>query len=171
MWGENTIEFTVPSTVPNGEYLARFEHIALHGAHVGEAEFYYACAQIKVEGSSASGTPGPTARIPGVYSTSDPAVNFSVWNGPTNYPFIPGIDVAPGGTIRGNANGSVGFTTVTVGGGGGNPAPGNPTPSNPPPSNGGAPRWGQCGGEGWTGPTTCAEGTCEYQNPWYSQCL
>ncbi|PVF92348.1 cellulase [Serendipita vermifera] len=31
--------------------------------------------------------------------------------------------------------------------------------------------WGQCGGQGWTGPTTCASGTCKYSNPWYSQCL
>ncbi|KAL5355076.1 glycoside hydrolase superfamily [Aspergillus floccosus] len=33
-------------------------------------------------------------------------------------------------------------------------------------------KWGQCGGIGWTGPTTCVSGTtCKYQNDWYSQCL
>ncbi|PFH48763.1 glycoside hydrolase family 10 protein [Amanita thiersii Skay4041] len=32
--------------------------------------------------------------------------------------------------------------------------------------------WGQCGGIGWTGPTTCISGyTCVFQNDWYSQCL
>ncbi|KAL5526942.1 hypothetical protein ACEPAF_8669 [Sanghuangporus sanghuang] len=32
--------------------------------------------------------------------------------------------------------------------------------------------WGQCGGIGWTGPTTCVAGTfCSYQNDWYSQCV
>ncbi|KAJ8515181.1 hypothetical protein ONZ45_g7377 [Pleurotus djamor] len=32
--------------------------------------------------------------------------------------------------------------------------------------------WGQCGGIGWTGPTTCVSGaTCTYSNDWYSQCL
>ncbi|KAG7111371.1 Xyloglucanase like protein [Verticillium longisporum] len=32
--------------------------------------------------------------------------------------------------------------------------------------------WGQCGGQGWTGPTQCAAGyTCKPQNTWYSQCL
>ncbi|KAK2765864.1 pectin lyase [Colletotrichum kahawae] len=32
--------------------------------------------------------------------------------------------------------------------------------------------WGQCGGSGWTGATTCAAGTsCVVQNEWYSQCL
>ncbi|KAG6207564.1 hypothetical protein E4U35_000858 [Claviceps purpurea] len=39
-------------------------------------------------------------------------------------------------------------------------------------SNGQAQRWGQCGGKGWNGPTTCVAGsTCKQQNPWYSQCL
>ena len=36
---------------------------------------------------------------------------------------------------------------------------------------GGAPLYGQCGGIGWTGATTCATGTCKYSNPYYSQCL
>ncbi|KAF8436661.1 cellobiohydrolaseI [Terfezia claveryi] len=31
--------------------------------------------------------------------------------------------------------------------------------------------YGQCGGIGWTGPTTCASGTCQVSNPYYSQCL
>lgn len=32
--------------------------------------------------------------------------------------------------------------------------------------------WGQCGGQGWTGPTTCVSGwTCVRQSEWYSQCL
>lgn len=32
--------------------------------------------------------------------------------------------------------------------------------------------WGQCGGSGYTGSSTCANGlTCKKQNDWYSQCL
>ncbi|KZV90902.1 hypothetical protein EXIGLDRAFT_719843 [Exidia glandulosa HHB12029] len=32
--------------------------------------------------------------------------------------------------------------------------------------------WGQCGGIGWTGPTTCVSGSsCVKQNDYYSQCL
>ncbi|KAF8659473.1 hypothetical protein AX16_001840 [Volvariella volvacea WC 439] len=32
--------------------------------------------------------------------------------------------------------------------------------------------WEQCGGQGWTGPTTCVSGwVCTSQNQWYSQCL
>ncbi|KAI5782026.1 cellulose 1,4-beta-cellobiosidase precursor [Peziza echinospora] len=34
------------------------------------------------------------------------------------------------------------------------------------------PKWGQCGGIGWTGTGTCAAGsTCTVGNPYYSQCL
>ncbi|KAG9077487.1 hypothetical protein FS749_010612 [Ceratobasidium sp. UAMH 11750] len=34
------------------------------------------------------------------------------------------------------------------------------------------PKYGQCGGIGYTGPTTCASGsTCTYSNDYYSQCL
>ncbi|KAH6914435.1 acetyl xylan esterase [Coprinopsis sp. MPI-PUGE-AT-0042] len=35
-----------------------------------------------------------------------------------------------------------------------------------------AAKWGQCGGQGYTGPTCCASGsTCTKSNDWYSQCL
>ncbi|KAF3037634.1 hypothetical protein E8E12_004733 [Didymella heteroderae] len=35
-----------------------------------------------------------------------------------------------------------------------------------------APLWGQCGGNGWTGATTCASGSyCQYSNAYYSQCV
>jgi cellulose 1,4-beta-cellobiosidase len=35
-----------------------------------------------------------------------------------------------------------------------------------------APLYGQCGGTGWTGPTTCVAGaTCVKQNNWFSQCM
>lgn len=45
------------------------------------------------------------------------------------------------------------------------------TTSAPPTNTGCSAMWGQCGGEGWTGPTCCASGTCTYSNDWYSQCL
>ncbi|KAL2194215.1 carbohydrate esterase family 5 protein [Corynascus similis CBS 632.67] len=31
--------------------------------------------------------------------------------------------------------------------------------------------YGQCGGQGWNGPTCCSQGTCKAANQWYSQCL
>ncbi|KAL7937633.1 carbohydrate-binding module family 1 protein [Trichoderma chlorosporum] len=34
-----------------------------------------------------------------------------------------------------------------------------------------SPLYGQCGGNGWTGATCCAQGTCQFSNDWYSQCV
>ncbi|KDQ33635.1 glycoside hydrolase family 62 protein [Pleurotus ostreatus PC15] len=33
------------------------------------------------------------------------------------------------------------------------------------------PLYGQCGGSGWAGETTCTTGICSIQNEWYSQCI
>ncbi|KAK3986185.1 Alpha/Beta hydrolase protein [Cladorrhinum sp. PSN332] len=72
----------------------------------------------------------------------------------------------------------------------GNPTPGNPVTTTQPPvptfatsttqapqptqQPGGptSPKWGQCGGIGWNGPTACVSGTtCNKINDWYFQCL
>ncbi|SPO01894.1 related to cellulose binding protein CEL1 [Cephalotrichum gorgonifer] len=116
VWDENNISFVVPENIPEGEYLVRAEHIALHGAHEGRAEFYYACAQVKVMGSTGTSLPGDKVLIPGVYGVDDEAINFSIWGGKDTYPYLPGPKVAPGGTIRGSADGSSAETaTVPVG--------------------------------------------------------
>ncbi|OHE91913.1 pectin lyase [Colletotrichum orchidophilum] len=31
--------------------------------------------------------------------------------------------------------------------------------------------WGQCGGKGFSGSTTCSSGKCQFYNDWYSQCI
>lgn len=53
------------------------------------------------------------------------------------------------------------------------PPPTTPPPTTPPPTTPNpqcAALWGQCGGQGWTGPTCCSSGTCRASNQWYSQC-
>ncbi|KAK4220582.1 family 1 putative carbohydrate esterase [Podospora fimiseda] len=46
-----------------------------------------------------------------------------------------------------------------------------PQPTEPAPGPA-SPKWGQCGGNGWTGPTRCESGsTCQRINDWYHQCL
>ncbi|OLN85675.1 putative endo-beta-1,4-glucanase D 14 [Colletotrichum chlorophyti] len=115
-YGEDRVWFTIPSTIPNGQYLVRGEHIGLHGAHDGQAEFYYACAQVEVTGNSATSMPGTAVKIPGVYKQADAAVNFSVWGRSTSYTTAPGPDVIPGGTIRGSADGSSNKVTTVAGG-------------------------------------------------------
>ncbi|KAK4446059.1 glycosyl hydrolase family 61-domain-containing protein [Podospora aff. communis PSN243] len=155
-WDKSTVEFTIPRDTPPGQYLVRVEHIAIHGAKDAHTEFYFECAQIEV-GGNGQGRPGPMVKIPGLYNREDPALRFFIYGAP-RYPYT-----------------NVGQHAVWTGGNsGGGSSP--PPATNPPPNNGGgnnggaAPLWGQCGGNGWTGPTRCAEGTCKYSNDWYSQC-
>ncbi|TLS30775.1 hypothetical protein PpBr36_02546 [Pyricularia pennisetigena] len=129
-WGENNVNAIIPATIPDGQYLLRGEHIGLHGAHDGQAEFYVACMQIEVTGNSATSMPGTSAKIPGIYKSTDKAVNFSVWGSSTSYDVSPGPDVIPGGTIRGSANGAGGDKTTTVSGGGASAAASNGNNNN-----------------------------------------
>ncbi|CAJ2511296.1 Uu.00g069210.m01.CDS01 [Anthostomella pinea] len=69
-----TTNATIPAGTPDGEYLLRVEHIALHMAmQANKAQFYLACSQITITGGG-SGTPGPLASFPGAYKSSDPGI-------------------------------------------------------------------------------------------------
>ncbi|KFY71598.1 hypothetical protein V499_08187 [Pseudogymnoascus sp. VKM F-103] len=88
--------FKIPSSTPAGEYLLRIEHIALHSASTTDgAQFYISCAQLKISGSG-SGSPGPTIKLPGGYSATDPGILIGIyWPIPTSYK-IPGPAVWSG---------------------------------------------------------------------------
>ncbi|KAF2871053.1 glycoside hydrolase [Massariosphaeria phaeospora] len=66
----------IPKTTPDGDYLLRVEHIALHMAsQANKAQFYLACSQIKITGGGGgSGSPGPLVSLPGAYKSSDPGI-------------------------------------------------------------------------------------------------
>ncbi|KAG6848731.1 Esterase/lipase/thioesterase [Arthromyces matolae] len=69
---------TIPKTVPSGNYLIRFETIALHSL---PAQFYPECAQINISGG---GSLAPTAAqlvtFPGAYSNTDPGLDIDVYS-------------------------------------------------------------------------------------------
>jgi len=167
---------TIPSTVPSGNYLIRFETIALHSL---PAQIYPECAQIQITGG---GNLAPTAaqlvKFPGAYSNTDPGLTVDLY---TQAALTETTYIIPGPPLYGSA------TT-------GSPAPSSSAPSSPattvkttaPPSttivstsapsstssSGGAAHYAQCGGQGWTGLTTCAAPyTCQVSNAYYSQCL
>ncbi|KAN0105083.1 glycoside hydrolase family 61 protein [Hyaloscypha variabilis] len=85
---------TIPPCIENGDYLLRFEIIALHNARsYPGAQFYMECAQITVTGGTGSKTPS-TVSIPGTYSGSDPGIKVNIYNSkgqpyPSSYQ-IPG---------------------------------------------------------------------------------
>jgi hypothetical protein len=78
-WDKDRLEWTVQKSVPAGEYLVRVEHIGLHEGHVGKAQFYIECFQLKIE-SSGTGKLQPTVKIPGVYKATDPGIAFNKWS-------------------------------------------------------------------------------------------
>ncbi|KDQ56812.1 glycoside hydrolase family 61 protein [Jaapia argillacea MUCL 33604] len=80
------VSFTIPKTLPTGQYLVRMEAIALHVAETyGGAQFYLSCGQIAVTGGG-SGTPGPLVSIPGVYTGYEPGILINIYSPiPANY--------------------------------------------------------------------------------------
>jgi hypothetical protein len=110
-WQKESMSFTIPKDLPDGEYMVRFEHVAIHENHVGKSQFYMECAQLSVSGGG-SGTPGPMVQIPGVYTAEDPAFTYSIWDGVDNGYTMPGPAVWTGGG-SGGASASTGSSSST----------------------------------------------------------
>ncbi|KAK4561547.1 hypothetical protein LTR86_004226 [Recurvomyces mirabilis] len=107
----------IPSCIEDGDYLLRFELIALHSASSeGAAQFYMECAQISVSGGSGASTPA-TYAIPGIYSATDPGIHVNIYNNqgqpyPSSYT-IPGPNVFTCGASSASSNATI-SNTVTV---------------------------------------------------------
>ncbi|KAF2438806.1 lytic polysaccharide monooxygenase [Karstenula rhodostoma CBS 690.94] len=83
---------TIPQCIAPGQYLLRGELIALHGASSsGGAQFYMECAQINIQGGSASKTPSSVS-LPGAYKASDPGILYNLYSGQRSYT-VPGPSV------------------------------------------------------------------------------
>ncbi|KAF9479474.1 hypothetical protein BDN70DRAFT_878751 [Pholiota conissans] len=176
----NTWTTTIPKSVPSGAYLIRFETIALHSL---PAQMYPECAQLTITGGgSLAPTSAELVTFPGGYSNSDPGLTVNIYTNEaqtmTTYP-IPGPPLYAGATV-----------TVPSQTGSGSPAPVSSTTtvgtttkpatttttttktSASPTNTAGAAQYAQCGGQGWTGPTTCVSPyKCTVSNQYYSQCL
>jgi cellulase len=168
----------IPSDIPAGDYLLRAEVIALHAAGGSNgAQLYMTCYQISVSGGG-SASPA-TVTFPGAYKSSDPGILVNIHSSLSTY-VVPGPAVYSGGStkVAGSACtgcestckvGSSPSTTLVA------PAP---TGTSPAPGGGGGnpscsvAKYGQCGGNGYTGCTSCASGsTCvAVSPPFYSQC-
>ncbi|KAI9373402.1 glycosyl hydrolase family 61-domain-containing protein [Aspergillus egyptiacus] len=180
----------IPAEIAPGNYVLRHEMIALHGAgSPNGAQFYPQCFNLVITGNGSvrpSGVKGTQ-----LYSASHPGVLINIYQPLSSYD-VPGPDVIPqGGAVAQSVSAITATGTPTPGGGsGGGP---NPTTSNPGPTttattmtttttttttagNGGGTAtqtvWGQCGGNGWTGPTVCPPtATCFTQSEYYHQCI
>ncbi|KAK1084267.1 hypothetical protein LTR48_005610 [Friedmanniomyces endolithicus] len=85
----------IPACLASGDYLLRFEVIALHSAsQASEAQFYMECAQIRVTGAASPQTP-TSYEILGIYSATDKGILVNIYNDqgqpyPNSYT-IPGM--------------------------------------------------------------------------------
>ncbi|KAJ7101356.1 glycosyl hydrolase family 61-domain-containing protein [Mycena belliarum] len=169
--GMSEITFTIPAATPSGQYLIRTEHIAIHSAsYFGGAQFYIACAQVEVT-NGGSGTPGPLVAFPGAYTGNEPGILINIY-----YP-IPATYTQPGPAVW-SGSGSAGTsspatttavttvkTTTTV-------ATTTSTSKTGSSTGGTVAQYGQCGGQGYTGATSCVSPfNCKATNQYYSQCL
>ncbi|CAG7851064.1 SubName: Full=Related to endoglucanase B {ECO:0000313/EMBL:CCA72182.1} [Serendipita indica DSM 11827] len=154
--------FKLPSCIAPGQYLLRGELLALHSAYSQNGEqFYISCAQINVT-SGGSFSPSSTVSFPGAYSPTDPGILINIY-GSSGQPDNGGKAYTPPGPAVITCSGSnTGGQSSTNNNGGQSTTNGGGS---------GAPLYGQCGGQGWNGPTTCAQGTCKYSSQYYSQCL
>lgn len=175
---------TLPNLAP-GDYVLRPEINALHeGNRLSGAQFYMECIHLKVGGSGTATLPAGVS-FPGAYTATDPGVLFNIYNSFSSYP-IPGPKVwngASSGSTPAQPVTTKAPTTTKAPAATAKPATkttlttvAKPTTTKPAATAvaGGATaqKWGQCGGQGFNGPTACPSGwTCKVSNPYYSQCL
>ncbi|CRK21505.1 hypothetical protein BN1723_012410 [Verticillium longisporum] len=173
---KNQWSVRIPANIAAGNYVLRHEILALHSAaQANGAQSYPQCINLEITGSGTS-KPAGTAGT-SLLSSTEAGVNWNVWVPATSYP-VPGGPIVEGGSgpaptvapptvpppVATTAAAPTTLRTTTVAA---------PPPQTTQPSNGAtAPVWGQCGGQGWTGPTACAAGNrCNVQNAYYSQCV
>lgn len=131
------------------------------------------CVHVTVGGSGTKTLPAGVS-FPGAYTAKDPGVLFDIYGGSSNYPGV-------GPTLwDGTSSASTGNSPATTP---------KPVTSAPPAATtmatvakpaetaaagsgaAVAQKYAQCGGQGYSGATTCASGsTCKKMNDYYSQC-
>ncbi|KAG9020649.1 hypothetical protein FS837_007992, partial [Tulasnella sp. UAMH 9824] len=153
------------------------ETLALHQANA--PQFYPECVQLIVGGS---GTALPPAEyqvsIPGAWSASDPGVMVDIYSdaaktqttyiipGPRIWPGFTGIDIPSGS----NPTTTPGGTTTTPGGTTTTTTTKTTTTTTTTTSGPKQTHYGQCGGQGYSGPTVCEDPyKCTVSSQYYSQ--
>ncbi|GAA6029721.1 hypothetical protein JCM8097_001019 [Rhodosporidiobolus ruineniae] len=104
--GRNTVK--IPDNLAPGDYLIRFDLLALHSASsAGSAQFYPNCAQVTVSGSGTQELPAGV-EIPGFFTEDTPGIVWDIYYS-TEYD-VTGDYVAPG---TGVWDGSATYSTDT----------------------------------------------------------
>ncbi|KAI1313312.1 carbohydrate-binding module family 1 protein [Xylaria venustula] len=186
------MDVKIPEDIAPGDYLLRAEVVALHVASSsGGAQFYMTCYQLTVTGSGSAAPAG--VKLPGAYAASDPGILVNIHAAMTTY-IAPGPTVYSGGSTKsagapcaacestcevgssptssagGGSGGSGSSSTTKTASGASSTTIKTSTSSGSSPTGCTAALYAQCGGIGYSGCTTCASGTCNVLNDYYSQC-
>ncbi|KAJ7186205.1 glycosyl hydrolase family 61-domain-containing protein [Mycena haematopus] len=174
------VTFTIPPCIAAGQYLLRHEMIALHGAvSYPGAQFYMECAQIEITGGGS--TSPATVSFPGAYKGTDPGITVNIY-----YPLLTNYTI-PGPPVF-SCSGSTGTTatsppkstatttsaasTTTIATTKSTTTITTTSAASTTTAAGTVPRYGQCGGLTYSGPTACASPySCVVSSAYYSQCL
>jgi cellulase len=161
------MDVKIPAGIAPGDYLLRAEAIALHAASSpGGAQFYMTCYQITVTGSGSSSPSGSV--FPGAYRSTDPGIQINIYQNLATY-VAPGPAVIAGGTdaVAGKVTTSVSSptqptTSVVTANSSTLATSVKTTTAQPSPTTGSGDsggctvaKYGQCGGTGFTGCTSC----------------
>ncbi|KLU91636.1 hypothetical protein MAPG_10154 [Magnaporthiopsis poae ATCC 64411] len=172
------MDVPIPRNLASGDYLLRAEVIALHTAgSPGQAQLYMTCYQITVTGGG-TWTPASSQMVsfPGAYKTNDPGILVNIHSKLNKY-VVPGPKVAEFGSTKTAGSGCSSGCAKTCTAGSGKKGTIIETGPGDDAGGGSAPcaqaRFEQCGGQGWTGCTSCMEGsTCkDVSGGFYSQCV
>ncbi|KAL1960136.1 hypothetical protein VTO42DRAFT_308 [Malbranchea cinnamomea] len=118
------------------------------------------------------------ASVVSACKTVPECVGITIWDWTDKYSWIPSVFPGEGAALPWDENyqKKPAYNAIlnAWGNGSGDGTPTSSTTTDPtdtPPAET-VPHWGQCGGNGYTGPTTCeAPYECTYLNDWYWQCL
>lgn len=174
----DTYSYHIPSNLPSGDYLLRFEQLGIHNPYpAGTPQYYIECAQITVT-NGGTGTPGPLVSIPGWVKGDEPGYVVNIYDPSFSSYVTPGPDVW---ADQGTGTNPVGVASAAI-----PPVP-ESVANNPPvqaSTQAVAPvpaatavgavvqRYGQCGGQTYKGSTNCVAGTtCKAMGSYYSQCV
>ncbi|KAI0050567.1 carbohydrate-binding module family 1 protein [Auriscalpium vulgare] len=196
-WGESILhntpsqyEVTIPAGLANGEYLLRHEILGLHVAstYMG-AQFYPNCVQVKVQNGGSVSLPSGIA-LPGSYNPNDTSgvlvQLYEIEDNQTCYVAPGGKVLLPGATgdwgcaeygscgytCSASSSTATGATSTATSTATSATGTGSATSTASSSSGSAVAKYGQCGGQTYTGSTTCVAGTtCTYSSAYYSQCL
>jgi cellulase len=162
------MDVAIPADIAPGDYLLRAEVVALHTAgSSGGAQLYMSCYQLTVDGTGTA-TP-PTVKFPGAYKASDPGILVNIHAALSTY-VVPGPTVYVGGSTKsagsacsgcaGSCKAGAGKTGTAIAAQATSAAGAGPDAAGGSGSAGGdagcaVQAFGQCGGTGYTGCTSC----------------